>query len=217
MCNCKATKGPKRWGQDQAELLQTWILGTKNSGGFLRCRYCVLLSKIKTVTTWEEAENHHHTICSKLPEKNKSWNPQITFPSQSCHAIGTHNLETLQLPGAELSGFSGPSCVCQNYFKRLKTLELISKNCYSLTGGIMTSENYLKLQDICSGARVFVAHWLLNSTNLTYIYIYIIKLKYSALHGTWSPLLWCHWPHSLLPKKAALFKSSSEASRNTRT
>lgn len=88
---------------------------------------CVLLSKIKTVTTWEEAENPSHTICSKLPEKkhkkNKSWNPLVTFPSQSCHAVGTHNLETLQLPGAELSRFSGPSYVCQNYF----TLELIWK------------------------------------------------------------------------------------------
>lgn len=66
-------------------------------------------------------QNYH--LSKKLPEKNNSWNPQITFPSQSCHAIGTHNLETLQLPGAELSGFSGPSYVCQNYFKRFKTLE----------------------------------------------------------------------------------------------
>lgn len=89
MCNCNGNQGAfQRWGQDQAELLQTWILGTKNSGGFLRCRYCVLLSKITT---------HNHMgrgwKPSKLPSVKKTTGKKqqlkstdhISKPIMPCH------------------------------------------------------------------------------------------------------------------------------------
>ena len=89
------------------------------------------------------------------------------------------------------------------------TLEVIWKYCCSLTGGIMTSDNYLMWFFVHPKKATRYLQWctcFCCPLTLKLYQYHIIKLKYSALHGTGSPLLWCHWPHSLLPKKAALKK-----------